>query len=156
MDWPVGHGLDWSRMRHWNQVSQLKLFDSCQGMLADDERGRITYIPGFVDAETAQAWFTELHRSVRWRSQRREMFDREVDVPRLLGHFRLDPAPDATPTAVLEAASRVVAHLGVPFNSVGLNLYRDGRDSVAPHNDTCTTFAKGSRSRFFHWAQRGG
>src|SRR5688500_8239690 len=132
---PSGHGLDWSRMRDWNQVSQLKLFDSAQGMLADDERGRITYIPGFVDAETAQAWFTEIHRGVRWRSQRREMYDREVDVPRLLGHFRLDPAPDATPTAVLEAARRVVAHLGVPFNSVGLNLYRDGRDSVAPHND---------------------
>jgi alkylated DNA repair dioxygenase AlkB len=63
------------------------------------------------------------------------MYDREVDVPRLLGYFRLDPAPDATPTAALDAARRVVAHLGVPFNSVGLNLYRDGRDSVAPHND---------------------
>ena len=23
----------------------------------------------------------------------------------------------------------------MPFNSVGLHLYRDGRDSVAPHND---------------------
>ena len=63
------------------------------------------------------------------------MYDREVKVPRLLGHFRLDPAPAATPKAILEAAKRVIAHLGVPFNSVGLNLYRDGRDSVAPHND---------------------
>jgi hypothetical protein len=107
-------------MRNWNHVSQLKLFDSCQGVLADDDRGRITYIPGFVGAETAQAWFTELHSGVRWRFERREMYDREVDVP---------------PTAVLDAARRVVAHLGVPFNSVGLNLYRDGRDSVAPHND---------------------
>jgi alkylated DNA repair dioxygenase AlkB len=122
-------------MRNWNQVSQLKLFDSCQSILADDERGRITYIPGFVGAETAQTWFRELHRGVRWRSQRREMYDREVDVPRLLGSFRLDPAPDATPKAVLDAAIRVVAHLSVPFNSVGLNLYRDGRDSVAPHHD---------------------
>ena len=122
-------------MRHWNQVSQLELFDSCQGILTDDERGRISYVPAFVDAETAQAWFTELHRDVSWRSQRREMYDREVVVPRLLAHFPLDPAPDATPMAVLEAARRVVAHLGVPFNSVGLNLYRDGRDSVAPHND---------------------
>ena len=135
MSWPVGHGLDSSRMRNWNQVSQLELFDSCQGILADDERGRITYIPCFVGVETAQAWFTELRGGVRWRSERREMYDREVDVPRLLGHFRLDPAPDAMPTAILDAAGRVVAHLGVPFNSVGLNLYRDGRDSVAPHND---------------------
>jgi alkylated DNA repair dioxygenase AlkB len=122
-------------MRHWNDVSQLKLFDSCQGILADDERGRITYIPRFVSAETSRAWFTELHSGVRWRSERREMYDRDVAVPRLLGYFRLDPAPDTTPTAVLDAARRVVTQLGVPFNSVGLNLYRDGRDSVAPHND---------------------
>ena len=27
------------------------------------------------------------------------------------------------------------AATGVAFNSVGLNLYRDGRDSVAAHND---------------------
>jgi alkylated DNA repair dioxygenase AlkB len=39
------------------------------------------------------------------------------------------------PEAVLEAARRVVASTGAPFNSVGLNHYRDGRDSVAPHND---------------------
>ena len=142
-------------MRNWKQVSQLKLFGSCQGILVDDERGRITYIPGFVDAETAQAWFTELRRDVKWRSQRREMYDREVDVPRLLGHFRLDPAPDATPTAVLEAAGRVVAHLGVPFNSVGLNC--TVTVAIAWHHTTttCTIFAKGSRSHFFHWAQRG-
>jgi alkylated DNA repair dioxygenase AlkB len=116
-------------------MSQLGLFDSCQRALVDDERGRITYTPGFVDAETALAWFTELHSGVTWRSERREMYDREVDVPRLLGHFRLDPAPPTTPTAIREAAQRVVAHLSVPFNSVGLNLYRDGHDSVAPHND---------------------
>ena len=122
-------------MRHLKQVSQFKLFDTFSGTLTDDERGRITYSPDFVDAETADAWFAELRSGVAWRSQRREMYDREVDVPRLLGHFRLDPAPADAPSAIEEAARRVVTHLGVPFNSVGLNLYRDGRDSVAPHND---------------------
>jgi alkylated DNA repair dioxygenase AlkB len=63
------------------------------------------------------------------------MYEREVDVPRLIGHFRLDPPPEGTPRAILDAAARVTTSLGVPFNSVGLNLYRDGRDSVAPHND---------------------
>ena len=116
-------------------MSQLKLFNLFEGALVDDERGRITYIPGFVDAETAQAWFRELRNGVTWRSERREMYDREVDVPRLLGHFRLTPIPCAAPAAIGAAARRVVAHLSVPFDSVGLNLYRDGRDSVAPHND---------------------
>ena len=63
------------------------------------------------------------------------MYDCEVDVPRLMAHFRLDPPPAFTPPSILGAAARVVAGTGVPFNSVGLNLYRDGRDSVAWHAD---------------------
>jgi alkylated DNA repair dioxygenase AlkB len=60
-----------------------------------------------------------------------------------MGHFRLDPAPASTPGAILEAARRVSDHLAIPFNSVGLNLYRDGRDSVAPHNDHLNEIRKG-------------
>ena len=114
---------------------QLSLFDSAVRLLGDDEHGRITYSAGFVDSATAAVWFTELRSQVPWRAMRREMYDREVDVPRLIGHFRLDAPPDETPPAILDAAARVTASLEVPFNSVGLNLYRDGRDSVAPHND---------------------
>ena len=63
------------------------------------------------------------------------MYEREVDVPRMIAHFRLDPAAGSLPDAIRETSRWVVDKLGVPFNSVGLNLYRDGRDSVAPHND---------------------
>src|SRR5436309_14983975 len=48
-----------------------------------------------------------------------------------------------TPAAIREAARRVVEALGISFNSVGLNLYRDGRDSVAPHNDHLNEIRKG-------------
>jgi alkylated DNA repair dioxygenase AlkB len=116
-------------------VSQLTLFESSGELLADDGRGRVTYTPGFVDAATADAWFTELRSGVPWRSARRVMYEREVDVPRLIGHFRLDPPPRTAPAAILQASQLVAGRLDVPFNSVGLNLYRDGRDSVAPHND---------------------
>lgn len=116
-------------------MAQLTLFESSDWILADDERGRITYTPRFIDAPTAAAWFAELRAGVSWREMRREMYDREVNVPRLIGSYRLDPPPGETPPAILAAAARVRAHLNVPFNAVGLNLYRDGRDSVAPHND---------------------
>jgi alkylated DNA repair dioxygenase AlkB len=116
-------------------MSQLVLFDSSDRQLADDERGRITYSPRLADASTAKAWFEELRAAVKWRGERRMMYDREVDVPRLMGHFRLDPPSPSTPRSILEAARQVIDRLDVPFNSVGLNLYRDGRDSVAPHND---------------------
>jgi alkylated DNA repair dioxygenase AlkB len=116
-------------------MAQPILFDSEEAVIAEGERGRIVYAHSFVDAATARRWFDELRRDVNWRSQRRKMYDREVDVPRLLGSFRLDPPPASVPPAILEARDRVIERLDVPFNSVGLNLYRDGRDSVAPHND---------------------
>ena len=124
-------------------MSQLALFDSGERLLADDERGRITYIPGLIDIGTAAAWFTELREAVNWRSERRMMYDREVDVPRLMGHYRLDPPSPSIPPAIHEAARRVIDRLQVPFNSVGLNRYRDGRDSVAPHNDHLNELREG-------------
>ena len=124
-------------------MAQLTLFDSSERLLADDERGRIAYTPRFIDAGTAEVWFTDLRGAVQWRAERRTMYDREIDVPRLVGHFRLDPAPESMPASILDAAHRVAGSLGVPFNSVGLNLYRDGRDSVAPHNDHLNEIRKG-------------
>jgi alkylated DNA repair dioxygenase AlkB len=119
------------------------LFDTTETVIVDDDRGRITYAPRFVDSETARAWFDALRTGVAWRSERRMMYDREVDVPRLMAHFRLDPPPSATPSAILDAAQRVVDRVGAPFNSVGLNRYRDGRDSVAPHHDHLNEIRKG-------------
>ena len=124
-------------------MAQLSLFDSGERVLADDERGKITYIPGLVDARTAAAWSRQLRIAVDWRSERRMMYDREVDVPRLMGSYRLDPPGPSTPPAILQATETVRERLQIPCNSVGLNLYRDGRDSVAPHNDHLNELREG-------------
>jgi alkylated DNA repair dioxygenase AlkB len=116
-------------------VPQSSLFESAEGVLAEDERGRIAYTPGFVERSIADGWFAELRDRIEWKAERRRMYDRDVDVPRLTAHFRL-VGEDASPPAVIrDAAERVIASTSVPFNGVGLNFYRDGRDSVAPHND---------------------
>ena len=124
-------------------MSQMPLFaSSSETMLVDDERGRVAYTPGFLSADVVQAWFAELRESVPWKTQRRRMYDRDVDVPRLQAHFRLDQGDDA-PDAIRVAAGKAVAFTGVPFNSVGLNFYRDGRDSVAPHSDHLDEIVEG-------------
>ena len=116
-------------------MSQMPLFaGSGQTVLVDDELGRVAYTPDFLAAETARAWFVELRQSVPWKTQRRRMYDRDVDVPRLQAYFRLDEE-DGAPEALRIAAAKVTAFTAAPFTSVGLNFYRDGRDSVAPHND---------------------
>jgi len=124
---------------------QLPLFEPEPGVLADDEWGRFTHRPGLVPRATARRWFEQLREQVGWNAERRWMYDRQVDVPRLTARFRLQPAPDqpSPPAAVLQAYERVIAETGVSFDSVGLNLYRDGRDSVAPHNDHLDEIAPG-------------
>ena len=72
------------------------------------------------------------------------MYDRVVDVPRLLCFYGEDePLPDPVLTAALAALNaHYRAELGEPFRTAGLCLYRDGRDSVAWHGDT---IGRGSR-----------
>ena len=125
-------------------MSQIPLFaQSSETVLVEDARGRIVHTADFVPAETALAWFAELRDTVPWKAQRRRMYDRDVDVPRLMAHFDLSSGEGERPYAIRATASRVVAATGVPFNSVGLNFYRDGRDSVAPHNDHLDEITEG-------------
>ena len=126
-------------------MSQMPLFaDASTTVLVDDQLGRIAYTPGVVPAEIARAWFAELREGVPWKSERRRMYDRDVDVPRLMAHFWLAPEEPRIPGAIRAAAAMVIATTRAPFNSVGLNFYRDGRDSVAAHNDHLDEIVDGS------------
>jgi alkylated DNA repair dioxygenase AlkB len=98
--------------------------------------------PGWLAGSGAV--FGALVETVPWRAERRHMYDRVVDVPRLLCFYGEDaPLPHPVLTAARDALS---AHyrpeLGEPFRTAGLCLYRDGRDSVAWHGDTT---GRGSR-----------
>ena len=66
------------------------------------------------------------------------MYDRTVDVPRLLCFYGEDaPLPDPALDACRAALSGYyAAELGEPFVTAGLCFYRDERDSVAWHGDT--------------------
>jgi len=81
--------------------------------------------------------FERLADAVPWRGERRQMYDREVDVPRLLRFYdEGEPLPDPVLDQARAAlSSRYLAELGEPFRTAGLCYYRDGRDSVAWHGD---------------------
>ena len=82
--------------------------------------------------------FTALVDDVPWRAERRQMYDRVVDVPRLVHTYMIG---ETLPHPVLEEArdalsAHYVDELGEPFRTAGCCYYRDGRDSVAWHGDT--------------------
>jgi len=131
-------------------VTQFGLFTAPLSLVTG-ERGEVTYHADFLPADVADAYFATLRDGVDWHANRRIMYEREVDVPRLTAHFPLERvrageaeglSPDAA-SALGEVAARVGDALGAPFNSIGLNFYRDGNDSVAPHNDRLQDLVKG-------------
>ncbi|HEY0718856.1 MAG TPA: alpha-ketoglutarate-dependent dioxygenase AlkB [Streptosporangiaceae bacterium] len=98
--------------------------------------------PGWLTG--AGGLFARLVDDVPWRAEKRRMYERVVDVPRLQCFYG---EPDVLPDPALqECRARLNAHygpeLGEPFVTAGLCLYRDGRDSVAWHGDTT---GRGSR-----------
>ena len=90
-------------------------------------------------AEDPDALFTELPAAVRWRTERRQMYDRVLDVPRLVSFCDLTAKPAPHP-AIVRLRRRLddiyADELGEPFTTAGFCLYRDGSDSVAWHGDT--------------------
>ncbi|MEW5808067.1 MAG: alpha-ketoglutarate-dependent dioxygenase AlkB [Actinomycetota bacterium] len=90
------------------------------------------------DGGSDEGLFTELRDTIPWRAERRQMYDRVLDVPRLVSfHHLLDePAPHPRLKQLRRRLNDAYAgELGEPFVTAGLCLYRDGNDSVAWHGD---------------------
>ncbi|MBD9481041.1 alpha-ketoglutarate-dependent dioxygenase AlkB [Pseudoxanthomonas sp. PXM02] len=117
------------------------LFAPAMVQLVDDAEGGIRYWPGVIDPVTARRWFDVLHAHAAWTHLQRPMYDRIVDVPRLLANYAVDALPNDLPLAHLLAC--VQAKAPAPYSRIGMNLYRDGNDSVAMHGDKLHTVAAG-------------
>ncbi|MCZ3388994.1 MAG: alpha-ketoglutarate-dependent dioxygenase AlkB [Actinomycetia bacterium] len=101
-----------------------------------DRRSWVDHQLGWVAG--SDALFDEVAQSVPWRAERRQMYDRVVDVPRLVGWY--DARAQLPHPVLADARFGLSAHYGevLPegFATAGMCLYRDGRDSVAWHGDT--------------------
>ncbi|MGK8512533.1 alpha-ketoglutarate-dependent dioxygenase AlkB [Nocardia asiatica] len=100
-----------------------------------DHGAWVDLLPGWLSG--ADALFDRLVDAVPWKAERRPMYDRMVDVPRLLRFYtEQEPLPDPALADARTALSEHYRHeLGEPFRTAGLCYYRDGRDSVAWHGD---------------------
>jgi alkylated DNA repair dioxygenase AlkB len=99
--------------------------------LSLDDASWIDVARGFLRG--ADTLFEQLRDGVPWKQGDRWMYDRMVDDPRLSRWYTPD---EPLPHEALVVVRRVLeGRYGVPLEGVGLNYYRDGRDSVASHRD---------------------
>lgn len=75
--------------------------------------------------------FTQLAESVPWQQRERTMYDQRVAEPRLTCGWAVSDAPPPLDDLADLLSERYQVH----FDSIGLNYYRHGRDSVAWHGD---------------------
>jgi alkylated DNA repair dioxygenase AlkB len=100
------------------------------------------YEAAIPEAEAGRL-FDELMAAISWRREIATLMGRRVPIPRLTAWhgeagyvysgIRMTPMPWNPPLLEIKAVAERCA--GQAFNSVLLNLYRDGRDSVSWHAD---------------------
>lgn len=107
----------------------------------------LEYFPHFVDQATANGWFGALKRpaAIAWRQDHIVMYGRRVPIPRLnawygdaglnYSYSGIPMAPEPWTPLLSTIREQVEACTRERYTSALVNLYRDGRDSVAWHAD---------------------
>ena len=127
----------------------MKLFNDTE-LFFSGQRGKIIYdlpdtelilIDNFFSKEESDHYYDLLLHQTVWREYEMEIFDKTVKAPRMIAWYEdkenataNEHIPDWTPE-LLKIRKRVEKETALDFNSVLLNLYRNGNDSVAWHSD---------------------
>ena len=123
-----------------SQSLQMPVFERIEVPDAD-----MLFCQDFYTPAESAGFFLRLLDEVMWQQDRMAFYGREIALPRLTAwygdrghtytysHIAMQPHPW---TALLRDIKRKVENaVGAHFNSVLLNLYRSGKDSVSWHQD---------------------
>lgn len=98
-----------------------------------DRDSWVDHGPGWVSG--ADPLFEDVLAGRRWEQQSRRMYDQRVQEPRLTAPWVAGSGDPLEPPVLEEIRQILSDRYDRQFDSVGFNLYRDGRDSVAWHAD---------------------
>ena len=103
---------------------------------------------GFFTKPEADGYYTHLLNETPWREADLTVYDKNYIIPRMIAWYEdqdnkgaRHDAPLWTPE-LLAIRKRVEEECGIKFNSVLLNLYRDGKDGVGWHSDREENFGR--------------
>jgi alkylated DNA repair dioxygenase AlkB len=123
-------------------MNQLDLFGNLEGYSFPQEL--LEYTPAFLTREEADLLIEKFIETVPWQQTELKMYDKLIPTPRLIAwygdsgsNYQLGRILEILPwtTELSSLRERIEKASGYTFNSVLLNYYRDGSDSVSWHRD---------------------
>ena len=135
-------------------VSQLDIFNNndtshsqqiSRPSLVVVDNGEYIYLQKFFSKSDSDNYFKKLREHVLWKQESMNMYGKKINFPRLTSWYgdsdkpysfsgiTLQPHP--WNTEILEIKLKIEPIANVTFNSVLLNLYRSGNDSISWHTD---------------------
>lgn len=107
--------------------------------------GEILFYPSFFDLEVSRTFFNSLRNNISWKQESMQMYGKKMLFPRLTAWYGdtdksytfsgLTLQPNNWITELQAIKNKIEPIAGVAFNSVLLNLYRNGNDSISWHSD---------------------
>lgn len=110
-----------------------------------DTDGEVIFYPNFFSIEESDRLFSDLYSTVKWRQDTIHIYGKKIPLPRLTAWYGdegrsytysgIEQHPEPWTPTLTSIKLKAEEASGVTFNSVLLNLYRHGKDSVSWHSD---------------------
>ena len=107
--------------------------------------GEFIFEPNFFDVDESKLFLENLKNKILWKQESMNMYGKQINFPRLTSWYgendkpysfsgiKLNPNPWSNELIAIKQKIEPVSN--TVFNSVLLNLYRDGKDSISWHTD---------------------
>jgi len=116
------------------------------------DNGEYIYLPNYFSKSESDSYLKSLKENILWKQESMNMYGKKVYFPRLTAWYgdndkpykfsgiTLQPHPWTT--EILEIKNKIEQQVKVVFNSVLLNRYRDGNDSISWHTAAAPELGK--------------
>lgn len=130
-------------------MGQLAFFQDDEAVTKADlvsiRNGEYIYFPNFFSSTESDTYFQKLKTDILWKQESMHMYGKEVLFPRLTAWYGdndkpysfsgITLEPHSWTRELLEIKNKIEPISKTKFNSVLLNKYRDGNDSISWHTD---------------------
>lgn len=107
--------------------------------------GEYIYLPDFFTKSESDKYFEKIKNDILWKQESMNMYGKQVPFPRLTAWYGdndnsytfsgITLQPNLWTKELLEIKNKIEPIAKVNFNSVLLNQYRSGNDSISWHTD---------------------